>query len=221
VIARWLAVVLWLCSPALWGQHGTTPKGSPAEYPAHGKLGEIELGAEYLVHSVSSDGQTYFVPGFLVVEVALYPPKHQTIDVATAHFALRINGKKGDGQAPEAPELVAYALKYPDPQQQRGSAITGQLGPIILAPPTPQGRFPGDPQAPPAPRVPDQNRTGIEKQPVRTGDEAVVDAALPVGDSNGPVAGHLYFAYRGRMKSLKSLELIYRSASGQVALPLL
>jgi hypothetical protein len=69
--------------------------------------------------------------------------------------------------------------------------------------------------------VPDQNRTGIEKQPVRTADEAMVDAALPVGDSNGPVAGHLYFAYRGRMKSLKSLELIYRSATGQVVLPLL
>ncbi|MGO9095973.1 MAG: hypothetical protein ACLQGV_12190 [Bryobacteraceae bacterium] len=225
MIARWLAVGLWLCSPALWGQHGTTPKGSPADYPVHGKLGEIELGAEYLVHSVWSDGQTYFVPGYLVVEVAVYPPKHQTIDVATAHFALRINGKKGDGLAPAAPELVAFALKYPDPQQQRGLQTTGQMGPIILGPSTTtQGRFPGDPQAPPtppAPPVPDQNAAGIEKPPVRPADQAVVDAALPVGDASGPVAGHLYFAYQGRLKSLKSLELIYRSATGQVVLPLL
>jgi hypothetical protein len=225
VIARWLAVGLWLCSSALWGQHGTTPKASPADYPVHGKLGEIELGAEYLVHSVSSDGQTYFVPGYLVVEVALYPPKRQTIDLAAAHFALRINGKKGDGLAPELPSQVAWALKFPEDQPQRGMVpITGQIGPVILAPPTPQGRFPGDPQAPPpppTPPVPDQNAAGIEKPPIRTADQAVVDAALPLGESNNAVAGHLYFAYRGRIKSLKSLELIYRSAAGQVVLPLL
>jgi hypothetical protein len=141
--------------------------------------------------------------------------------VAAGQFALRINANKGDGLAPEAPELVAWALKYPDPQQQRGLQTTGQIGPVILAPPSTPGRFPGDTRGDPPSRVPDQNPTGVEKPPLRTADEAVVDAALPVGDAKGPVGGHLYFAWRGKVKSLKSLELIYRSATGQVVLRLL
>lgn len=221
MIARWLAVGLLLCSPALWGQIGTTPKAGAADYPVHGNQGDVELGAEYLVHSVSSAGQTYFVPGYLVVEVALYPSKRQALDVAVSHFALRINGKKGDGLAPEAPYQVAWAVKYPNDQPQRGLQTTGQIGPIILAPPTTQGRFPTDPQAPSTPPAPDQNPAGIERPPVRPTDEVVAEAALPEGRAAGPVAGHLYFAYQGKVKSLKSLELIYRGPAGQVVLRLL
>ena len=221
MLVRWLAVGLLLASPALWGQSGTTPKAGAADYPVHGKLGDVELGAEFLVHSVSSAGQTYFVPGYLVVEVAVYPPKRQTFDVAASQFALRINGKKGGALAPEAPSQVAWALKYPNDQPQRGLQTSGQVGPVVLAPTTQSpGRFPGDPQAPPTQRAPDLDQTGIERPPVRTSDEVVVEAALPEGRAAGPVAGHLYFAYRGKVKSLKSLELIYQGPAGEVVLRL-
>lgn len=185
--------------------------------------GELTLGAEYLVHSVSSGRQTFVLPKHLVVEVAVFPRKGQAVDLDAGQFSLRINGKKKDVLHPEAPAFVAASLKYSDWEGSRGLQTDVGLGPVTIGRPTTAGRFPGDNREPqprtPVP-VPDQNPAGLEKEASLTAEEAVVDAALPEGRATGPVSGHLYFPYRGKTKSLKSLELIFQRGEQQTILRL-
>jgi hypothetical protein len=221
VATRRIGVAVLLSCSALWGQHGTPTKGSPAEYPVHVTAGELALGAEYLVHSVSSGGQTFVVPKHLVVEVAVFPAKGRAVELASGQFSLRINGKKKDVLHPEAPAFVAASLKYADWEGSRGLEVG--LGPITIGRPTTVGRFPGDnrePQPRTPPRAPDQNPAGVQKEASLTAEETVVDAALPEDRAAGPVSGHLYFPYRGKVKSLKSLELIYQHGDEQSILRL-
>ena len=43
----------------------------------------------------------------------------------------------------------------------------------------------------------------------KTDAEAVVDAALPEGLTLGPTKGLLYFPYRGKVKGLKTIEILW------------
>lgn len=224
--ARWFGACVLLFCAAAWGQSGTTPKGAAGDYPVQGKAGELALGAEYLVHSVSSGQQTFVAPDYLVVQVAVYPPKGQPVEISAGQFRLRINGKKGT-LYPQAPGFVAASLKYPDweyrPTLEAGAGIGG--GGVTIGRPNPVERFPGDRRptegsAPPPPQVPAQVPGGVEKQPAQTAAEAVVDAALPEGRATGPVSGHLYFPYKGKLKSIKSLELIFEQGERQTVLKL-
>lgn len=47
-------------------------------------------------------------------------------------------------------------------------------------------------------------------QPAKTASEIAVEAAMPEGKNRAPVSGFLYFAYTGRTKSIKKVELLYR-----------
>ena len=42
--------------------------------------------------------------------------------------------------------------------------------------------------------------------------EVAVKSALPEGETKNPVAGFLYFPYRGKVKGIKTLELVYDRA---------
>src|SRR5208283_1273660 len=88
------AFLLPALAGALAAQYGTTPKTSAQDYPAQAKLQELSIGAEYLVHSFSSGRQMFIAKDYLVVEVALFPAKGQNLLVNTAHFSLRVNGRK-------------------------------------------------------------------------------------------------------------------------------
>src|ERR1035441_7199773 len=73
---------------------GTQPKASAAEYPVQAVAGNLAIGAEYTVHSFGSGEQMYLAENYLVVEVALFPPKGESVTADAAGFALRVNGKK-------------------------------------------------------------------------------------------------------------------------------
>lgn len=51
-------------------------------------------------------------------------------------------------------------------------------------------------------------------------EDAVAQTALPSGEAKGPVSGYLHFAYKGKTKSLKTLELIYEGPAGSTMLRL-
>lgn len=204
---------------------GTSPKASAAAYPAHAELKTISIGAEYQVHSFSGATGTFIAHDYLVVEVALYPPLGRELAVSQNHFRLRLNGKT---RFPQPPQFVAASLKYPDWEyrpRMEAEAGVGNSG-VILGRPVPAERFPGDPtpsrRLPNPPRAPDPNdRAGIDKEaPVRA-DEVVIASALPEVPAAKPISGYLYFAYKGKTKPIKSLELIYDSPAGMVKLPLL
>jgi len=217
------ALLLPAFAVVLAAQYGTTPKKSEQDYPAHARLQKLSIGAEYLVHSFSSGRQMFIAKDYLVVEVALFPANGQSLPVSAGDFTLRVNRHK-EALAAQAPEIVANTLKYQDPNTSTGLHPTAQLGPIVLgAPPQPVERFPGDPNVktpPPPPTGPTDAPNGLDKDPPVKPEELVVQAALPEGEHRGPTSGFLYFPYRGSIKRIHSLELLFTSPGGSTTLPL-
>ena len=48
----------------------------------------------------------------------------------------------------------------------------------------------------------------------------VLKSVLPEGERTFPVAGLIFFQYRGKTEHLKGMELVYNGAAGSVSLPL-
>lgn len=212
---------------AVAGLAGTGPKTSAADYPVHSTAGKVALGAEYMVRSFHGSNQTFVADRYLVVEVAVFPPKFEKLTLSAGQFTLRVNGKKR-ALLPQPPSFVGASLKYPDWERRPTVIAGGGVGDrgVIFGPPPVTGRFPGDPRpqvgrlpAPPKAPRPD-NPAGIETaEPVRA-EDVVVETALPEGEISGPVSGYLYFPYKKKTKSIRSLELIYLGPAGEATLKL-
>jgi hypothetical protein len=199
----------FLLTVAAFGQTEHKPK--PEDYPAHTQasvLGKtVGLGAEFMVHSFSAGEDSYIAPAFLVVEVALYPEKGGTLQVSPTQFTLRINGKKQPLIA-QPPGLVASSLSHPEGNQRPRFQLGGGMGGIGAGTGQPRpNTMPGqDPQQMP------RDNSGEERRPRVKPEELVVKTALPQGEFKGPVSGFLYFSYKGKAGSIKSLELLYEDA---------
>ncbi|HVP47290.1 MAG TPA: hypothetical protein VMT32_11925 [Bryobacteraceae bacterium] len=213
-----LALAL-LSAACLCGE--TTVKDKPGDYPVRATAGATSIGAEYLVHSIPAHSQTFFARDYLVVEVAVFPARNQPVELDSNTFTLRLNGKK-EILSRDTPGAVAASLKYPDWEPHPHTEV--QAGPVILGRPPAAGRFPDDPtQSRPAPpKSPTPNeQAGIDRDEPQTPDEAVAQYALPGGRIEKPVSGYIYFHFRGKTKSIKSVELLYEDKSGSVTLKLL
>jgi hypothetical protein len=190
---------------------GTAPKPKPGDYPVQARVGDIEIAAEYLVHTLPAEGANFLVPNHLVVEIAVYPPKSPTVTVEASQFRLRVNGKRE--LLPETPEMVAMSLKYPDWEGHKGFDTQVGLGPVIL------GR-PGVGQGPGPPTAPVDQPANTDRPPQQTAPEAAVALAFPDGPCERPASGYVYFRYDGKMKSIKSLELLWQQGEKQTAIRL-
>ncbi len=218
----WWTLAL-LSAACLCGQ--TEHKHKATDYPVHAMAGQMAIGADYLVHSIPAGDQTFVAPDYLVVEVAVFPAPGQPVTIDGNSFALRLNGKKFT-LPPDAPGFVAASLKYPDWEQHPTAVAPGGVGNagVTVGLPPPVGRFPGDPTATqqPLPRPPTQEeRNGIDRQQPKSAEEVIAGSALLEGKTDHPVSGFLYFHYRGKIKSLKSIELIYQGKEGPATLKLL
>ena len=195
------------------------PRTKASDYPRHITLPSLEIGAEYLVHTVPGPKGGYFAGDYLVVEVAIFPGATNTVSISSGQFTLRINNKTT--LVTQASGAVAASIKYPDWEQHRN--ISAQAGPLIFGP-SGAGRFPGDPTQPrplPSP-VPDQTDTAGVKQPDLPIETAIAQAALPEGLISEQVKGCLFFRFEGKLKSIKSLDLIFDQAgASSVRIPLL
>lgn len=190
-----------------WAVHaqGTVPKGTPEEYPVHAQAKSAALGAEFMIHTFSAGGQAYFIKGYLVVEVALYPPKGRTVDVHTGNFVLRINGRKQE-ILPQPASVAAAAVAHPEWSNQPHVEADGAAGPatVTLGRPRPT-QIPGMPvPGQPAPQQTQRDRVRPE--------QVLLDTALPQGEHRSPASGFLYFAWTGKTSSIKTLELRYEDA---------
>jgi hypothetical protein len=197
---------------------GTEPKPKAEDYEVHASTGAAAIGAEYMVHSFSRGDRAFLAKDYLVVEVALFPPKDQTIEVQNANFSLRINGKR-TVLMPEAVSLVAASLQHPEWEQPGPNAeidaSAGNAGVVIGGPPRNRNPFPGSnppgtQPVPPVP-VPRDNPGGVEKEQVKA-EVIAVETALVEGGHHAAFSGFLYFAYRGKANSIKTLELLYQDA---------
>jgi hypothetical protein len=199
--------------------HGTEPKSNVSEYPANALAfdGKATVGAEFMGHTVAGEQTSFVVDDYIVVEVAIYPNKGQTVPVAAGAFQLRIDGKRV--ALPQSAQAVAASMKYPDWSRTIGGQAEAGLGDerVSIGRPGQVGRFPGDPSGRDRyPRNPPQqtSQTGTT-QAKQQAHGAAVYSALVEGPTRGPVSGLLYFEYKGKLKKIKSLELLIRDSSDQ------
>ena len=184
------------------GTKGLSPRAAPTDYQAQTKVGAFTLAAEFDAHGVPTPEAVYSNEDYVMVEVAFYGPADKPLRVAQSEFSLRINGK------PAAAEPFARtfgSLKDPnwEPPSSASKAGKTSLG------------TGGDNQNDPPPSPP---KMPFEMK--RTMQQRVQKAELPEGDRMLPVAGLLFFSFRGKAESIRSLELLYDGAAGKVALPL-
>jgi hypothetical protein len=207
------AAMAVICGAAA-GQ-GTDPRLKPVDYPVQAQAGDLAIGVEYMVRTISTPKASFLTDDYLVVEVALYPPP-RGITVNAREWTLRVNSKKEE-LLTQTPGIVAASLKYPD-WAIRPRAVA-HAGPVIIGQPQQVERFPGDSRPAQSripgqiPRVPTRQDTGVEEEPVDISD-TILRAALPEGPAKHPVSGYLFFPWRGKPQKIKSVELIYRPESG-------
>jgi hypothetical protein len=190
---------------------GTEPKPKAEDYDLHVAAGEVTLGAEYMVRSFTNGRQTFLIDDYLVVEIALYPPKGTPAASRASDFSLRVNGKRPIASAP--PSMAAASLRRVQWKQQ-GPHAEGSVGVggVDVGVGQPTQRYPDGQPVPTRrpPRAPDDAPGGIEREPPVKADELIVETALPEGEFKGPVSGFVYFPFPGKTSSVKTVELLFR-----------
>jgi hypothetical protein len=218
---RWYPEIL-LFAGLLSAETGVKPRPAPADFPIHEGSEPVAIGAEFMVHSFGRDSERYVNEDYLTVEVGVFPAKGTAVVLSNSQFTLRINGKKNALSA-VTPSMVASSLKYSD-WEQRPQADP-QAGPVTIGRPQNGPRFPGD-NRPAHGRLPaDGPGLSASEQgpagPTHVAPSVLVrEVALQEGEHKFPTGGYLYFPYRGKIKSIRSLELIYDNGSESITLRL-
>jgi hypothetical protein len=213
-----IAALILMALAVAWAAE---PRKSAKEYPAHVELPTVDIGVDYMVHSYSDEGQMYFTKDYLVFDVAIYPKG--ALELTGGSFELRINNSKQPLRQASA-EFVAASVKYPGwtehPHAEAGAGV-GDVGVVLGAPPA-VGRFPGDPAGasryPKPPRAPDDPHK--PEKAVKDEGQIAVDNALKAGRITAPVSGNVYFEYSGNMKKVKTLGLIFHTATVDLDIPI-
>lgn len=186
---------------------GVPPRAAPTDYQAQGKAGAVTIGAESTGHSVITPEGTFTTEDYLAVEVGLFGA-HATI--SASDFSLRLNGKKQPLPS-QGYLLILKSLKDPewvppDVGQHESKSKGGITGGGD------SGGGGGNDPPPPPPKMP------LELQ--RAMAQKVQHSELPEGDRPLPVAGLLFFSYRGKTDSIRSMELVYSGSAGKATLEL-
>lgn len=210
-----------LSAGLLSAQVGLAPRPTPEDFPVHQNTARLAIGAEFMVHSFGRDSERYVNEDYLTVEVGVYPLNRNPILISAGQFTLRVNGKK-EVLNPATPSLVAASLKYPDWEQ--GPQLEAQAGPVSIGRPSQSApRFPGDnrPNEGRLPTPPQVSPDPALAAPTHIAPSVLVkEVALEEGEHKFPAGGYLYFPYRGKIKSIRSLDLIYNNGAESITLRL-
>ena len=183
---------------------GMPPRATAAEYQVQAKAGTVTIAAEFTGHAIGTQQGTLTTEDYVVVETAFFGPEGARTKLAIEDFSLRVNGKKV--ALPGQPYgVVLSSLKDPEwePTAEAKKSKTSMGG----------GGGQGESNEPPTPpKMPFPVRRAMEQR--------VQKATLPEGDRALPVAGLIFFQYRGKTQSIKSLELIYDGPAGKANLKL-
>ena len=185
---------------------GLPPRTTPAEYQIVTKAGDVTIGAEFKGHSVPVlQGNTLNTEDYVVVELGLYGKPDAHLKISADDFSLRINGKKTPLSS-QPYGLVLQSVK--DPEWEPPAATSGKSKTSVAG----SGKEQGDSGPPPPVKVPIEVQRAMAKN--------IQKAVLPEGDRVLPVAGLIFFQYRGKTKGINSLELIYAGPAGKATLNL-
>jgi hypothetical protein len=182
---------------------GLPPRAAPTDYQTQGQAGTLTIAAEFTGHSVATPEATLNSEDYVAIETAVYGPPGTRIKLSREDFTLRVNGKKN--VLPSQPYgLVVKTLK--DPLLEPSAAETKSKTSVGTG-----GQNEGNSPPPPF-RVPDEVR--------HTWGQRLQKESLPEGDRALPVAGLIYFVYRGKTEKMQSIELTYTGAAGTATLAL-
>jgi hypothetical protein len=181
---------------------GLPPRAAPADYQAHAQAGEVTIAAEFTGHSVPTAQGALSTEEYVVIEAGVFGPAGSRAKLSFEDFSLRINSKKTP--LPAQPYgVILESLKDPEwepPEVVAKRSKTSMSG-------GDEGSEKPDPKAPPAPvKIPVPVQRAMAQR--------VQKASLPEGDRALPQAGLLFFEYRGKTKSIRSIELIYSGPAG-------
>jgi hypothetical protein len=171
----------------------------------------VTLAAEFAGHGVPTAQGTFSTEDYVVVEMGVFGPPEARLTLSAGDFSLRINGKKMP--TPSEPyALILKSLKDPEwvPPDSGGEGKKSKGG--ITGGGGDQGGGGGGDPPPSPPKMP------LELQ--RAMAQKVQKAVLPEGDRALPVAGLLFFSYRGKTDSIRSMELIYSGPAGKATVAL-
>jgi hypothetical protein len=189
---------------------GLPPRAAPSDYQAQAKAGTVTLAAEFAGHAVPTSDGTFETEDYVTVELGLFGPADARLTISADDFSLRINGKKMP--VPSQPYVsIVKSLKDPnwvppDPGEGKSKSkggITGGGG---------GGGGGGNDPPPPPPKMPFELQRAMALK--------VQKAVLSEGDRALPVAGLLFFSFRGKTDGIHSLELIYSGPAGKATLAL-
>jgi hypothetical protein len=186
-------------------EKGLPPRATPKEYQVQGQAGDITIAAEFTGHSLPTMEGPLTNEEYVGVELALFGPAGAQLKISASDFSLRVNGKKTP--TPSEPFVrIVSALRDPEwvsPEQveKKSKSSIGSGGG--------QGQDSGPPRPPKVP---------VAEQ--RAWAQRVQRASLPEGERPLPQAGLLFFSYRGKEKSIESVELIYEGPAGKATLKL-
>jgi hypothetical protein len=185
---------------------GLPPRAAPTDYQGQAQAGATTVAAEFKGHSVPTATGTLSTEDYVVVELGLFGAPGARVKLSAESFSLRVNGKKA--ALPTQPYgMVIGGVKDPEwePPAAAPKSKTSMGG---------GGRGEqGESNGPPPPvKIP------IEVQ--RAMALKVQKAALPEGDRALPIAGLIFFQYRGKTSGIHSLELVYTGAEGKATLTL-
>jgi hypothetical protein len=189
----------------------TEPKAKASEYPVHAAAGEIELGAEYFLHSIPSPRGMLFAQDYLVVEVAIFGSSKLPFATGPGRFHLRVNNGKLL-LSPDSATFVVASMKHEDwngerPHLEVGAGM-GDAG-VTIGRPTTGGRLPDGSDS--------RNRRTTTTGP-QFFEEWLPQAELIDMRKKLPISGMLFFPYTKKVKTIKKLELIYEGPEGSTAL---
>jgi hypothetical protein len=182
---------------------GMPPRTAPADYQFQAKVGTVTLAADFDGHAVPTLEAAYSSEEYIVVELAFFGEPNAHLKLSIEDFTLKINDRK----APYTSQPFGYlARSLKDPEWQPPEEDKEKKSKTSL-----NGSGGNDSSAPP-PKMPLELRRVMELR--------VHQSVLPEGDRALPVAGLIFFQYRGKEQNIKSMELVYNGPAGTVSMPL-
>jgi hypothetical protein len=190
---------------------GMPPRATPAEYQAQAQAGTVTVAAEFKGHSVPTLQGPLSSEDYVVIETGFFGSPDARIKLSAGDFSLRINGKKTPLLS-QPYGLVVGSVKDPEweppepPASKSKTSMSGGGG----------GRGGRGEQADNSPPAPVHIPIGVQRAMA----QRVQKASLPEGDRALPLAGLIFFPYRGKTQGIHSIELIYAGSAGKATLAL-
>jgi hypothetical protein len=204
-------LLLPICVIAAFAQPPAPPKveglparTAPGDYQAQAKLDKITIAADFVAHAVPTMQGPLTSEDYVAVEVAFFGPADARPKISFEDFSIKINGKKTATPSQQY-GMMMKSLSDPEwvpdePVDPGGKSKTGL---------STGGGQAGDPKPSP-PKMPFPLRRAMEQKALKS--------VLPEGERPLPVAGLVFFPYRGKDSGIHNVELIYNGAAGKATL---